>query len=340
MKLVSTPPGSPSSLAPVPTPNSSASLSCRLSSRLPWPQRSLLALAVAAGAYACGSSSPTTNPGTGGAPDTGGAPATGGVTATGGATGGVKATGGAGTGGVKATGGMKATGGTSPGLTYNICGTFDTLDLSRNPQYFYQNDVWNTKASGDQCVDVTELSYKVTSYTINLQGSDTPASYPSYVRGCHQGHCSADGILPKQYSSLTTVTSSVQITPPSGAKYDVSYDLWLDSTAKKDGQNQTEIMVWLDWSGVQPVGSSQGNATIGGQSYEVWFGSPGWNVASFRRTDHPHSLSSMDLKPIIDYAISKGWAKNDWYLTSVQFGFEGWSGLTGAQVTNLSIDVK
>jgi len=307
-----------------------------------WSQRGVVAVAVAAGAYACSSNS--SGGGTGGAGETGGADATGGAATggagTGGATGGMKATG-----GMTATGGMKATGGRRI-LTYTVTGDFETTQIMSGA-YFFQNDVWNAKGqSGMQVVEVTDLTFNVKTFTYSANG-DTPVSFPSFVKGCHYSGSSGtpanctdgDTSLPKQISALGSVMTSMQVSPPAGGKWDASYDIWLDPTKASPLQNKTEIMVWLDWSGCQPLGSMVGNVTVGGVNYELWHGNIGWDVASFRRTDHVHNVT-FDVKPLIDAVIQKGWAQNGWYLNSVEAGFEGWSGLAGAKVDSFSVDAK
>jgi len=308
-----------------------------------WTQRGVVAVAVAAGAYACSSSS---SGGTGGAGETGGAEATGGSATGGAVTGGAGgATGGAkATGGMTATGGMKATGGAQV-LTYTVSGDFETTPIQKG-NYFFQNDVWNAKGqSGMQVVEVTGLSFVVKTFTYNANG-DTPVSFPSFVKGCHYSgssgtpaNCTEDTSLPKQISALGSVMTSMQVSPPGGGKWDASYDIWLDPTKASPLQNKTEIMVWLDWSGCQPLGSMVGNVTVGGVNYELWHGNIGWEVASFRRTDHVHNVT-FDVKPLIDAVVQKGWAQNSWYLNSVEAGFEGWSGLAGAKVDSFSVDAK
>jgi hypothetical protein len=142
-------------------------------------------------------------------------------------------------------------------------------------------------------------------------------------------------------SSMGSATSSVSYTFINNAIYDAAYDIWLDPTAKTDGVNQTEIMIWFNHVGsIQPVGSQTGTGTVGGRSWAIWTGNNGQNnVISFVA---PSAISSWNFS-VLDFlnaAISRGLATSAWFLTSIQAGFEPWQGGVGLAVTSFSATVN
>jgi hypothetical protein len=125
---------------------------------------------------------------------------------------------------------------------------------------------------------------------------------------------------------------------PSGGNWDAAYDIWFDPTARTNGQNTgAEIMVWTNHSGPpQPVGAKVGTATLAGGTWDVWEGNIGWNVISYVRTSGTGSLN-FPVSTFFNDAVSRGYAQRSWYLTSIQAGFEPWSGGTGLTVNSFSV---
>src|SRR5580658_5969470 len=88
-------------------------------------------------------------------------------------------------------------------------------------------------------------------------------------------HCSDGTNLPMQVKSIKKAETSINVKYVDDGTYDASYDIWLDPSARKDGVNQQEIMIWLDkQGGIQPVGNAVGSIKIAGQDWQVW---SGWN---------------------------------------------------------------
>ena len=204
--------------------------------------------------------------------------------------------------------------------------------------YVVQNNRWGTSAT--QCINVTGNGFQIVQQD-GVSNSGAPVSYPSIFYGCHYTNCSPGTVLPKQLSSIHGVNSSINFNYVGNAKFDASYDIWLDPTAKKDGVNQTEIMIWFNRTGgVQPVGSKTATINIGGRSWEVWTGNNGSNnVASYVATSTMNNWSFSVLDFIND-TKNRGYANNSWYLTSIQAGFEPWSGGVGLAVTSFSASVN
>jgi hypothetical protein len=228
-----------------------------------------------------------------------------------------------------------------PGGGTTVCDTFGSTQVSGG-RYIVQNNNWGSDVQ--QCISVNGASFAITSGSMNKPTNGAPGSYPSIYLGCHYSNCSAGSGLPAVRSSLSAVDSSVQITPAPG-QWDAAYDLWFDPTAKTNGQNNgAEIMVWVNHQGApQPVGSKQATASIAGSTWDVWFGrvndNGGWNVISYVRQPTANSFSG-NLLAFADDAANRGHLQRSWYLTSVQFGFEPWTGGPGLAVNSFSASVR
>jgi hypothetical protein len=217
-----------------------------------------------------------------------------------------------------------------------ICDQYGTTTVGN---YIAQNDAWGASTPTSQCINVTSTGFSIT------RQDDTSWAvhgYPSMYLGCHYGACSPNSPLPKQISGITSATSSISNTyvDKNSNNDTAAYDIWLDPTAKTDGVNKTEIMIWLDHNGGQPVGSSVGNVTVGGKTWDLWIGNNGGNdVLSYVA---PSAISSLDFS-VLDFVkdtINHGYATDSWYLTSIQAGFETWNHGAGLAVDSFGASVS
>ncbi|MGC0206979.1 GH12 family glycosyl hydrolase domain-containing protein [Streptomyces levis] len=206
-------------------------------------------------------------------------------------------------------------------------------------RYVVQNNRWGTSAP--QCVTATDNGFRLTQADGSVPTNGAPKSYPSVFNGCHYTNCSPGTNLPAQLSTISSAPSSISYGYVSGAVYNASYDIWLDPTPRTDGVNRTEIMIWFNRVGpIQPIGSQAGTASVGGRSWEVWTGSNGSNdVISFVA---PSAISSwsFDVMDFVDQTVARGMAQSNWYLTSVQAGFEPWQNGAGLAVNSFSSTVN
>jgi hypothetical protein len=218
-----------------------------------------------------------------------------------------------------------------------ICEAFGTTTIQG--RYVVQNNRWGTSAS--QCISVTDSGFRVTQADGSVPTSGAPKSYPSVYNGCHYTNCSPGTNLPARLNSIASAPSGISYSYVSGAAYDAAYDIWLDPTPRTDGVNRTEIMIWFNRVGsVQPVGSPVGSATVGGRNWQVWSGNNGSNdVLSFVA---PSAIDSWNFE-VMDFvrqAVSRGLAQDNWYLTSIQAGFEPWQNGAGLAVNSFSSSVN
>jgi cellulose 1,4-beta-cellobiosidase len=214
--------------------------------------------------------------------------------------------------------------------------------------YNVQNNEWGSGAA--ECVSTDgNADFKVTNSAINNATNGAPGGYPSIYQGCHWGTCTSGGLTatPVQVSSLTAgkVTTSWSTTQPGGSSaYDVAYDIWFNQTPTTTGQpNGTELMIWLNHNGpVQPFGSQVAtNVSIGGRGYNVWEGSQGsFDTVSYTMTTPTTSVSGLDLAPLVQDAVSRGFTKSSWFLIDMEAGFELWQGGAGLATNSFSVNIN
>ncbi|MFH9174885.1 GH12 family glycosyl hydrolase domain-containing protein [Streptomyces albogriseolus] len=206
-------------------------------------------------------------------------------------------------------------------------------------RYVVQNNRWGTSAT--QCVTATDSGFRVTQADGSVPTNGAPKSYPSVFNGCHYTNCSPGTALPARISDISSAPSSISYSYVADAVYNASYDIWLDPTPRTDGVNRTEIMIWFNRVGpIQPIGSQVGTATVAGRTWEVWSGGNGTNdVLSFVA---PSAISSwsFDVMDFVRATVARGMADSDWYLTSVQAGFEPWQNGAGLAVNSFSSTVN
>ena len=218
-----------------------------------------------------------------------------------------------------------------------VCDQFGSTTIQG--RYVVQNNRWGTSAT--QCISVTDSGFRIVQADGSVPTNGGPKSYPSVFNGCHYTNCSPGTNLPARLNSISSAPTSISYSYVSNAVYDAAYDIWLDPTPRTDGVNRTEIMVWLNHVGsVQPVGSQVGTATVAGRSWQVWSGNNGSNdVLSFVAPSAIGSWS-FDVMDFLRQAVSRGFAQDSWYLTSVQAGFEPWQNGVGLAVTSFSSGVN
>ncbi|MFG1673006.1 cellulose binding domain-containing protein [Micromonospora sp. NPDC049282] len=228
-----------------------------------------------------------------------------------------------------------ALGGTASADT-QICEQYGSTTIGG--KYVVQNNRWGTSAQ--QCINVTSTGFSITRADGSAPTNGAPVSYPSIFFGCHYTNCSPGTNLPAQVKNISSAPSSISFNYVGGT-YDAAYDIWLDPSPKKDGVNQMEIMIWLNRQGsIQPIGSPVGNANIAGRNWEVWRGSNGSNnVISYVAPSAVASFS-FDAMAFINDTRNRGAITNDWYLTSIQAGFEPWQGGVGLAVNSFSQSVN
>ena len=212
------------------------------------------------------------------------------------------------------------------------------LSTVNHGAYTVQNNRWGTDSP--QCITVSATGFTVSKETGTNPTTGQPTAYPSVFWGCHYGSCTpAFDPITTSSTRFAQLTTSVAMRYVDGGSWDAAYDICrFDPTARRDGQDTgAEVMVWLNHEGKpQPAGSQVGTVTIAGAQWTVWHGSGGRNVISYVRTT-PTTSVTFPVSAFYADAVKRGYASQRWYLTSVQAGFEPWSGGAGLAVTRFSV---
>ncbi|MEV6796212.1 hypothetical protein AB0M87_30375 [Streptomyces sp. NPDC051320] len=189
-----------------------------------------------------------------------------------------------------------------------------------NGGYTLYNDVWGGGA-GPQTIWAN--SYSNWGVWANHPNTGGIKSYPNATR-----------YVGKKLSALRSVKSSFNVSVPSSGAYETTYDIW-------DTNHAYEIMLWMNKTGaVGPLGTSQGNVSVGGSTWTVYKGSNGSNaVFSFVRTSNTNS-STVDVLAVMNWLKnSKHWL-GDVTLAEVQFGYEITSSSGGLNFNTNSFSVS
>jgi LysM repeat protein len=217
-----------------------------------------------------------------------------------------------------------------------ICDRYGSTVQNR---YVVMNNLWG--AGTAQCLTTTNSGFAITNANHNKPTNGAPVSYTAIYLGCHYGNCSPGTNLPLQVGQIGNATSNVSFSYAGSGVYNAAYDIWLDPTPKRDGENKLELMIWLNKLGpIHPYGERTGSATVGGRTWEVWTGNaPTRRVVSYVA---PSPLTSLDVD-VLDFVKDVKTYSNlteSWYLTSIQAGFEPWVGGAGLAVNSFAAEVN
>ncbi|MFI6611254.1 hypothetical protein [Streptomyces sp. NPDC050507] len=179
--------------------------------------------------------------------------------------------------------------------------------------YILYNNIWGSGAGSQSIWANSSSNWGVRADHPNTGGIK---SYPN-----------AKKVVNKSITSLQSLTSTYNVTVPSSGAYNTSYDIW-------DSDYDYEVMLWVNYTGaVGPLGTSQGNVTLGGHTWTVYKGDNGANqVFSFLRTSDS-SAGTVNILPILKWIKdTKGWWGNE-TIGDVQFGYEVTSSAGGLDFT-------
>ena len=116
-------------------------------------------------------------------------------------------------------------------------------------------------------------------------------------------------------NSLSSATSSFDVSVPSTGNWEAAYDIWLNSSSY-------EVMVWVDTMNVGPLGSSIGTLTLDGSTWTVYAGNNGSNpVYSFVRSANETS-GTVNIYDLLKWMENTKGYFSDPTLSTIQFGFE------------------
>jgi hypothetical protein len=224
-----------------------------------------------------------------------------------------------------------------------------------------QNNGWGSQLQANS----QQISYTNNSFTISRPpaGATTnePLTFPSIYIGASGFVDGASAIGTRPFDNLPIQIAQIQSIPTTFAHNannvdaNATYDVWFAAqppTAQYDTATGAFLMVWTYTpQGRTPIGNPVGNATIEGQTWEIWSGLRGAGAAatgadanapviSYVKLGAPIPSYSFDLNAFIDEAVQNGRMNGNLFLTDVFAGFEIWSGGQGLSVTNFEVEVQ
>lgn len=236
--------------------------------------------------------------------------------------------------------------------TLTVSGTYARV---RRNTHHINNNIWsrdaNSKGTGNQSVWSYDINNWGT-YGSHSRGDNQIKSYPSLIIGKHYG----DGPNSSQNMPIRIrdVRSAVTnwSTQCNFARGNTSYDIWFDNSKNPSGENDYELMIWLNRKNLNPIAhryDANGavprfrNVKIGNYRFNVYEATvaSGLRVFTFLSTSNRNSVSNLNIKSFANYVINKGWMKNSVYMTSVQAGFEIVEGRNfDCKATKFSLNVR
>lgn len=198
--------------------------------------------------------------------------------------------------------------------------TSDQWGTWENGGYTLYNNIWGSGA-GSQTMWANSYS----NWGVWADHPDTSGvkSYPN-----------AKKVVNENLDSLSSLSSSFNVTVPSSGDYNTAYDVW-------DTDYDHEIMLWMNYNGdVGALGSYQTQVSVGGHTWNVYKGDNGSNnVYSFLRTSDATS-GTVDILSVLDWIAGQGWISSSEAIGDVQFGYEITSSSGGLDFTTNSFSVS
>ncbi|KAG2420674.1 endoglucanase A precursor [Aspergillus terreus] len=210
-------------------------------------------------------------------------------------------------------------------LGQELCAQYDSAS---SPPYSVNNNLWGKdQGTGEQCVYVDSLSSSGASWHTTWTWSGGEGTVKSYSNS----GVTFDKKLVSDVQSISTSVSWSQDNTDVNA--DVAYDLFTAANVDHaTSSGDYELMVWLARYGtIQPIGTQIATATVGGQSWEVWYGTS-IQAGAEQKTysfvaGSPIQSYSGDLKAFFDYLTqSQSFPADSQYLINLQFGTEPFTG--------------
>lgn len=222
-------------------------------------------------------------------------------------------------------------------LLFVLCEAQSTCEnggIIEMPNYLYlSNNMWGENYAYSEFYEC--ITYDATNNTNGVKyqwwgGPNTVKAYPANVAGWAWGYYYGQGSggLPVRVYENHTITTSWQVFHPPSSEYesyDVSYDLWLGPNGDTNPSSPAvEVMVWLTYLNLQPIGSYQTTMNAWGAQWELWYGmNPGgWQVFSFKRTTPTLTVENQNLSDFINYLWTSNQLDGRKYLCGIQAGVE------------------
>lgn len=240
------------------------------------------------------------------------------------------------------------------------CADFATLEVAGLGRL--TNNTWNKAAAGSfaatQCLQSrpngagTQYGW---SWNWPANGS-TVYAYPEIILGWKpwDGGTSNHAQLPARINALQRFDWQYDLSVSTTGSYNVATSLWITRTgATPTGTNPqdiaNEMMIWTAGSGFPPAGAYVGTVTIGGRAFEVWYAqnwgdisgaNPNqWSYLAYRATVSTFA-TTLDIKAILDDAVSRGYVNAAHYVSNIELGNEVMSGSGQTWINSLSVTIQ
>ncbi len=200
--------------------------------------------------------------------------------------------------------------------------------ILRNDNYAHQPEcLTNSNHSADFVVSESDAK------SIHYESM----AYPEIMLGCAWGLCTPGTSLPTRVSALRDPESTWYITATARGQWNAGYDLWFAHRDFTSGQDKgAELMVWLRCTFPPPERKYVRLVRVHGIRYwlEHWTThNPAtgikWRYILFRRFRPATHVRDLKFLPFIRRAERGGLLERHLWLTSIDAGFEIWSGGQG-----------
>lgn len=213
-------------------------------------------------------------------------------------------------------------------------------------KYVIRNDYFGPKDTGQCITNRNVASSPGNNFRVSVSRAADAGwkvqAYPNIFLGCEYGVCSPGTNLPHRAGTIASARTEWRIQHPLSGLWNAGYDIWLSRTRQTNGKaDGAELMIWPAARGV--AFSSHSAVRIEGVRYYYasWFinrGGRSWHYIQFRRVVQTNHMR-VNLLPFLRYAASRGNMSMNWWLESVEAGFEIWNGGTGLATTAFSATV-
>jgi len=209
-----------------------------------------------------------------------------------------------------------------------LCGQYDSYSSG---SYSVNNNLWGeSSGSGSQCTYVDSISGSGVAWHTTWTWSGADNQVKSYAN-------SQVALTKKYVSQLSSVPTTVQWSyDNSNINADVSYDIFTAADINHvTYSGDYELMIWLArYGSIQPIGSQIATATVGGQTWELWYGSNGSQQTYSFVASSPIESFNGDILQFFDYlTTSQGFPASSQYLINLQFGTEPFTSTGQATLT-------
>ncbi|GFF44628.1 endoglucanase-1 [Aspergillus lentulus] len=208
----------------------------------------------------------------------------------------------------------------SSALAQTLCDQYATYS---NGRYTVNNNLWGkSSGSGSQCTYVDSISNSGVGWHTTWTWSGGDNQVKSYAN-------SQVSLTKKLVSQIGSIPTTVQWSyDNTNTRADVAYDLFTAADINHvTYSGDYELMIWLArYGSVQPIGSQIDTASIGGHTWQLWYGGSTQKTYSFVSAT-PITSFSGDVMDFWDYLTSRhGYPASSQYLINMQFGTEPFTG--------------